>query len=646
MALPSKVGGEMEKTNSDSNIVGRIALLPMINGPSDLKMLQTADLPELAREIRESIIKTVSHTGGHLAASLGAVELAIALHYYYDSPKDKIIWDVGHQSYAHKILTGRCSRFSTLRQYKGISGFPNISESEHDAYGTGHASTSISAALGFAVARDLRREAGEVIAIIGDGAFTGGNALEAINQAGYLHSKIIVVLNDNRMSISKNVGALSEYTHRIEKTEKYKQLKRQLYKLIEKGNGLRKELMALKDYVKEIGTPGLFFEKLGFNYIGPVDGHNLPELLDTFQEAKAVDGPVLIHARTFKGRGYSIAESNACQYHGVNPFNIENGLDCTCSETVSFTQVFGNTLVEMAGADDRLVAVTAAMTDGTGLGKFQEAFPRRFFDVGIAEQHAVVFAAGMARQGLIPFCAIYSTFLQRAYDALVHDVCLQGLPVVFAIDRAGLVGQDGATHHGCFDLSYLRHIPGLIVMAPKDGNELKDMMLTATMTGRPTALRYPRGACTDFDPQRQAIPLPVGECEVIQVGAALTIVSIGAIHGEAVLACDRLKEMGIDATLINARYVKPIDERIAEFIAESGRAIVVEENSEQGGFGGAVLELCQRKKVMADIVIIGIPDRFIAHGGQDQLRKDCGLTHENIVRNGARLANYGKEYAK
>ncbi len=629
----------METTNIDPNVSQERGVLSRIESPDDLKRLGVEELPLLALELRDFIIKNVSKTGGHLASSLGVVELTIALHYFFDSPKDKIIWDVGHQCYAHKIITGRKSLFSTLRQYKGLSGFPRIIESAHDAYGTGHASTSISAAIGFAVGRDLKGEGGEVVAVIGDGAFTGGNALEAINQAGYLHSKLIVILNDNRMSISKNVGALADYTHRIEKTEKYQQLKQKIYNLIKKGNGLREELITLKDYIKEIGTPGLFFEKLGFNYLGPVDGHNIEELLEVFSQARGISGPILIHVRTCKGKGYAIAESNASKFHGVNPFNIENGLDNVCVEGKSFTNIFGETLVELAKMDKRLVAITAAMTDGTGLRKFKSEFPNRFFDVGIAEQHAVVFGAALARQGFVPFCAIYSTFLQRAYDALIHDVCLQKLPVVLAIDRAGLVGSDGATHHGCFDLSYLRHIPDLIVMAPKDGNELKDMMLTALTCGKPVALRYPRGSCTALKPEKKPETFRIGRCEVINEGKQLTLVSIGAIFKETLQACKALQNDGISVTLINARFVKPVDGRIASSIAETGKAIIVEENACQGGFGSAVLEMCNEKKMRADIITLGIPDMFIGHGDQDLLKRDCGLTWENIYSTGKKLTS-------
>ncbi len=628
-------------TNNDFPLLGRV------ENVRDLKTLRIEELSKLAGEIRQFIIQNVSKTGGHLGSSLGTVDLTVALHYSFNSPKDKIIWDVGHQCYAHKILTGRKKRFHTLRNYKGLSGFPTIGESKHDAYGTGHASTSISAALGFAKARDLREQDYEVIAVIGDGAFTGGNALEAINQAGYLNTRIIIILNDNRMSISKNVGALSEYTHRIEKTETYKHVKETINELIEQGNGLREKLMDLKTHLKEVGTPGLLFEKLGLNYIGPVDGHNIEEMLDSFQKSKRLDGPSLVHLRTIKGKGYPFAVHNKSKFHGVNPFNVENGEDLKCHDRPSFSEVFADTIIHIAEQDDSIVGITAAMPDGTGLSKFKKRFPDRFFDVGIAEQHAVVFAAGLAKQGLKPVCAIYSTFLQRAYDAIVHDVALQELPVIFAIDRAGLVGSDGATHHGCFDLSYLRHIPNLIVMAPKDGDELKHMLFTATKLGKPVAVRYPRGYCPRVEKKNLQL-LTIGKCEVVREGSMLTIVSIGTVFQEALRASVILGKRGIKTTLINARFVKPLDNDIAHYISRTGKAIVIEENSVKGGFGGAVLELCHENNLKADIRLIGIPDKFIEQGSQDQLRKDCGLHYENIVRigealNAARLL--GKERA-
>jgi len=611
-------------------------VLDKISSPKDLKRLNINDLQPLANELRGFIIRSVSRTGGHLGASLGAIELTIALHYIFDSPKDKIVWDVGHQSYAHKILTGRKKSFHTLRQYQGLSGFPKIKESEHDIYGTGHASTSISAALGMCKARDLTKKKFEVIAVIGDGALTGGNALEAINQAGYLNTKIIIILNDNRMSISPNVGAISEYTHRIEKTEIYKNVRNSMNILIEESEALKGKLLKLKQHLKEVGSPGLLFEKLGLNYIGPIDGHDCTALLGALGQAKKLKGPCLIRVKTVKGKGYSFAEENKPKFHGVNPFNIENGVDLECANGASFTQVFGNTLTEIATKDPAIVAISAAMPDGTGLAKFKERFPRRFFDVGIAEQHAVVFAAGLARQGLKPVCAIYSTFLQRAYDAIVHDVCLQNLPVVFAIDRAGLVGNDGPTHHGAFDLSYMRHIPNLIVMAPKDGEELRHMLYTAVHSRKPVAVRYPRGECFTVSKQPMKI-IKIGKAEMYGKGKMLSVISIGNMFRECLKAVENLNRRGIQTTLVNARYIKPLDTRIADIIRESGKAIVVEESARLGGFGSAIMELCQEKGVKADIKSIGIPDHFVEQGSQDILRRGCGLYWENVVKTGVKM---------
>jgi len=618
----------------------KFALLEKVDNVSDLKNIAIDDLPQLAEEIRQFIIQNVCETGGHLAPCLGVVELTVALHYFFNSPRDKIIWDVGHQSYAHKILTGRRTRFHTLRRYKGLSGFPKCYESEHDAYGTGHASTSISAALGFATARDLGKKDFEVVAVIGDGALTGGNALEAINQAGYLNTKIIIILNDNRMSISRNVGAFSDYTHRIEKTKTYKEVRATINQLIEDDNDLKEKLEDLKAHLKKVGAPGLLFEKLGLNYIGPVDGHNINDVLDSLEKANNFDGPSLIHARTTKGKGYSFAELNKPKFHGVSPFNVENGEVLKSSGEPAYTKIFADTLVDIAKKDNSIVAITAAMPDGTGLSKFKEQFPDRFFDVGIAEQHAVVYAAGMAKQGLKPVCAIYSTFLQRAYDAIIHDVCLQELPVVFALDRSGLVGDDGPTHHGCFDLSYLRHIPNLTVMAPRDGNELRHMLFTAINLGKPVAVRYPRGYCSNVKKTDLQF-LDIGKCEVVKQGSMLTIVSIGTVFQDALRASEILQDKGIETTLINARFVKPLDDSIADHISRTGKAIIIEENSVKGGFGSAVLELCHEKNIKPDVKLMGIPDKFIEQGSQDQLRKDCGLDFENIVRIGEELTRVG-----
>ncbi|HRZ27250.1 MAG TPA: 1-deoxy-D-xylulose-5-phosphate synthase [Spirochaetota bacterium] len=611
-------------------------LLSKITSFVSLKSLSPEELIRLAGEIRSFIIDNVSKTGGHLASSLGVVEITLALHHVLDLPKDKIIWDVGHQCYAHKILTGRKERFHTLRQYDGISGFPSRKESEYDCYGTGHASTSISAALGMAKARDIKKENFRIVAVIGDGSFTGGNALEAVNQAGYLGTPIIIVLNDNRMSISKNVGAFSEYTHRIERTEVYKNIKHSMNRLIENAGTIREELISLKQYIKEVGAPGLLFEKLGINYIGPVDGHNIGELLDAFQRAAEIHGPVLIHCKTVKGKGYHPAEENKSRFHGVSPFDAANGNDLKKNTGRTFTDVFAETMVKVAEKDPSVIAITAAMPDGTGLSRFKDAFPDRFFDVGIAEQHAVVFAAGMASQGFKPVCAIYSTFLQRAYDAIIHDVCLQGLPVLFAIDRAGIVGNDGPTHHGSFDISFLRHIPNLTIMAPRSENELEKMILFYLSLGKPAAIRFPRGNCMSIgdDPVEE---IEIGRCEILRSGDDLTVISCGSVFSEVSLVVDSLNMKGIGVTFLNVRFIKPLDRSICSHIRKTGRVLIVEENSVQGGVGSAVLEMCAAENIKASFKLIGLPDIFIEHGDQSFLRKKYGLSHDAIFEESLRL---------
>lgn len=616
-------------------------LLNGIIARQSIKSIPLNDLPALASELRHFIIDNVSKTGGHLASSLGAVDITIALHYILDLPKDKIIWDVGHQCYAHKILTGRKDRFHTLRQHGGISGFPNPKESEYDSYGTGHASTSISAALGMAKARDLKHEDYRVVAVIGDGSFTGGNALEAINQAGYLGTPVMIVLNDNRMSISKNVGAFSEYTHRIQRTEVYKNVKHSMNMLIEHAGMLREELISLKDYIKEVGAPGLLFEKLGINYIGPVDGHNLEELLDAFRRGTEVMGPVLVHCKTVKGKGYTFAEENKSRFHGVNPFDIVNGSDIKKEKLKSYTDVFSDSMVKIAAGDPSVIGITAAMSDGTGLARFRELFPDRFFDVGIAEQHAVVFAAGMAKQGFKPVCAIYSTFLQRAYDAIVHDVCLQDLPVVFAVDRAGIVGNDGPTHHGCFDISFLRHIPNLMIMAPRGGDELRAMLAFALSQGKPAAIRYPRANCISIE--GDVCPaIETGRCEEICIGDDLTIISCGSMFDQATVAVKNLMQMGISVTFINVRFIKPVDERICSHIERTGKALVIEENAFMGGLGSAILEMCVERNIRSGFKLIGLPDIFIEHGDQSLLREKYGLSSESVLKAALNLLEYDK----
>jgi len=512
-------------------------LLDTINNPDDLKKLTVEELPELAEEVRERIVSTISKTGGHLASSLGAVDIAIAVHYVFNAPADKVIWDVGHQAYAHKLLTGRREAFATIRQLGGISGFPKISESIYDAFGTGHSSTSISAAAGTAVARDLKGDDYKVIAIIGDGSLTAGLAFEGLNQAGHLKKDIIVILNDNEMSISQNVGALSSFLSRKITGRLATRIKKEAEGFFLSIPRIGRRLVSLakraEDSLIALLTPGMLFEGLGFHYIGPIDGHNLNELINTFHDARELNGPILIHVLTKKGKGYLPAEEQPVQFHGVGPFEKETGRPVKPEKKIaSYTEIFGKTMLELAEKDERIVAITAAMPEGTGLDKFAERFPDRFFDVGIAEQHALTFAAGLAKEGFIPVVAIYSTFLQRAYDEILHDVCLQNLPVIMAIDRAGIVGADGPTHHGMFDISCLRHIPNMAIMAPKDENELRHMLKTAVKCGRPAAIRYPRGEGYDIDISSPTKELPFGKAEILKDGNAL-------LFWQSVLLCIR-----------------------------------------------------------------------------------------------------------
>ncbi len=610
-------------------------ILKDIKDPEDLKKLDIAGLTRLSGEIRERIIETVSCTGGHLASSLGVIELTIALHYVFESPKDKIIWDVGHQSYAHKLITGREERFSTLRQYRGISGFPKMSESPHDHFGTGHSSTSISAALGMAGARDLKGEDFSVVAVIGDGAMTAGLAFEGLNNAGHLGIPLIVVLNDNEMSISRNVGALSNYLNRILTGELYKRFKKDTKSFLEGipkvGDRMYRLAHKLEETVKSLLLPGHIFEELGFNYIGPIDGHNIENLVETFKRIRRPDGPVLVHVITTKGKGYEFSEKNPSCFHGVGPFELSTGTPKGSGSVETYSDVFGRTLTEIAEKDDRIVAVVAAMTEGTGLGGFARAFPDRFFDVGIAEPHAVTFAAGLAAEGLVPVVAVYSTFLQRSYDEILHDVCLQNLPVVFAIDRAGIVGDDGPTHHGAFDISYLRHIPNLVVMAPKDKREFIDMLGFAISLKKPVAIRYPRGKCTeDFDTDYQ--PLRLGEGEILTEGGDLAILAIGNMVRPAYMAARRLEAEGIGTMTVNARFAKPLDNDILFRISERVKNLItVEENSVAGGFGSSVLEALSSMDIQdMNVRVMGIPDIFVEQGPQAVLRRLLGLDEDGI----------------
>ncbi|CCO08927.1 1-deoxy-D-xylulose-5-phosphate synthase [Desulforamulus hydrothermalis] len=624
------------------------SLLKNIYSPQDLQNLSLKQLEELAAEIRQRIIETVSVTGGHLAPNLGVVELTLALHRVFNSAVDRIIWDVGHQSYVHKLLTGRQNRFASLRQYGGISGFPKPAESIHDAFATGHSSTSVSAALGMALARDLNGATYDVVAVIGDGSLTGGMAFEAMNHAGHLKTNVIVVLNDNEMSIAPNVGALSGYLSRLRTDPKYSKSKDEIAELLQKlphGNKLLKVVDRLKDSLKYLVVPGMLFEELGFTYLGPVDGHDIKAVMTLLQQAKSVNGPVLVHVLTRKGKGYWPAEENPDRFHGVGPFDVATGRVKKAGGAPSYTEVFGQTLVKLARQDSKIIGITAAMPSGTGLQDFAREFPRRYFDVGIAEQHAVTMAAGLATAGYRPVAAIYSTFLQRAYDQVLHDVCLQNLPVTFALDRGGLVGDDGPTHHGVFDIAYLRHIPNMVIMSPKDENELQHMLKTAVTHNGPVAVRYPRGQGLGVPLDQEMHCLPIGRAEVLRDGSDLLLLAVGNMVAEAMAAAEELSRQGITAAVINARYVKPLDEElILAYAGKTKNVITIEEHVLMGGFGSAVVELLQQAG-LPDVQVkrIGLPDEFVEHGKQSLLRQQYGLTAEGIVE--AALA-WGKDVKK
>lgn len=612
-------------------------LLEKVNSPRDIRSMTFAQLNELAGEIRRELINTVAKTGGHLAPNLGVVELTLAIHRVFKSPVDKIIWDVGHQCYVHKLITGRRKQFHTLRQFGGISGFPQPAESIHDAYGTGHSSTSISAALGLAIARDLKGEKYSVVAVIGDGAMTGGMAFEALNHAGHLKKDLIVILNDNEMSIAQNVGAMSGYLTRLRTDPVYSKSKEEIEQLLRKipiGSTLLRFGEKVKDSLKYLVVPGMIFEELGFIYLGPVDGHDIKAVTKVLQQAKSLKGPILIHVLTKKGKGYQPAEKNPDKFHGIGAFNVENGEVLKKSSVPSYADVFGRTLVKLARTDKSIVAVTAAMQSGTGLTNFARLYPERFFDVGIAEQHAVTLAAGMAAGGYHPVVAIYSTFLQRAYDQILQDVCLQNLPVTFAIDRAGIVGDDGATHHGLFDLAYLRPIPKMVVMAPKDENELQHMLATAVKHPGPSAVRYPRGVGVGCKMDSDFKTIPIGKAEVLQEGADVTLLALGSMVCLAEKAAGNLAKMGIKATVINARFIKPLDEEnILHYAARTRRLLTIEEHVLHGGFGSAVLELLGAAGLNnVNVQCIGIPDTFVEHGKSSLLMSKYGLTVEHVVK--------------
>ncbi len=616
------------------------SILSTVDSPRDVQSLTIPQMAQLARELREYILETVSHTGGHLAPSLGVVELTLALYHIFDSPRDKIVWDVGHQAYAHKILTGRREAFTTVRQHKGISGFPKPSESEYDAFGVGHASTAISAALGMACARDLKGDNNHVIAVVGDGALTGGLAFEGLNNAGASGKNFIVILNDNSMSISPNVGALSRYLTNLISNPLYNRFKNEIWALTGRldrmGDRIRWATRRLEESIKNVIMPGLLFERLGFRYFGPVDGHNLSSLVRFFQEIKRLNGPILVHVQTQKGRGFKPAEKNASIFHGLGRFDRKTGQVIITSSAPSYTRVFGDSLVSRAQNNDKLVAITAAMSIGTGLTRFSEIFPDRFFDVGIAEGHAVTFAAGLASQGYRPVAAIYSSFLQRAYDHVIHDVALQKLPVIFAIDRAGLVGDDGPTHHGVFDIAFLRSIPDLVVMAPRDEEELRHCLYTAEQYGTgPVAIRYPRGQGEGVDLSSEWRELPMGRAEVVRKGDHIVLLAVGPLVHRALEAAETLeRESGVAVQVVNARYIKPLDTDLLDHLADRFECMItLEEGVLKGGFGSAVLEyLTEQDKLNLEFKQLGIPDHFVDQGNVSLLHDELGLSARGIYQ--------------
>lgn len=614
-------------------------LLTKINKPEDIKKLSLTELEALASELRAFIVATVAKNGGHLAPSLGTVELTLALYSVFNFPHDKLIWDVGHQAYSHKILTGRRDSFASLRQKGGITGFPNRFESKYDAFGVGHASTSISAALGMAVSRDISGRKNEVIAVIGDGALTGGEAFEALNQAGDLGKKLIVILNDNEMSIDKNVGGMSEYLSRIRLNPQYSKAKRDMGTLLQSiphfGDKALKTARIVKDSVRAALVPGSLFEELGFHYVGPIDGHNLSLLQEILQRARAMSGPVLIHVHTTKGKGYLPAENQPEKFHGIGKFDPATGEVIKKPSPPSYTAVFGKAIVQLADKNPNLLAITAAMPTGTGLKNFSKIYPGRFFDVGIAEEHAVTLAAGMAADGKHPVVALYSTFAQRAYDQLMHDVCLQNLPVTLCLDRAGLVGADGPTHHGAFDLSYLRHMPNMTVFVPKDEAELRDMLATAVAMDSPTAIRYPRGAGIGVSLTADFKSIPIGKAEIISENdGEVVFLAVGPMVYKAKQAAEILAESGIMATVINMRFVKPLDKAIIETMAVSKKLLVtVEENVLAGGFGSAAAEVLADGDLLkhTSLIRMGIADTFVEQGTHDELLEICNLQPEQLA---------------
>lgn len=611
-------------------------LLEKIQKENDIKQLKPEELEKLAEEIRQFLVEKISVTGGHLASNLGVVELTMALHLAFELPQDKMIWDVGHQSYTHKILTGRRAGFDDLRKYGGMSGFPKRKESECDAFDTGHSSTSISAGLGYVAARDIKGEEHSVISIIGDGAMTGGMAYEALNNASRLKSNFIIVLNDNNMSISENVGGMSRYLNGLRTAEAYTGLKKgvedTLMKIPVQGEKILYQMKKTKSGLKQLFVPGMFFEDMGITYLGPVDGHDIRKLYKTFQEARRVDHAVLVHVLTKKGKGYVPAEENPSRFHGIVPFDIETGEAKEKSSKDSYTDIFSKVFCDIAKQNDAVVGITAAMADGTGLARFARMFPDRFFDVGIAEEHALTFAAGLAAGGLKPVVAVYSSFLQRAFDQTIHDVCLQNLPVMIAVDRAGLVGSDGETHQGLFDLSFLNMIPNMTILSPKNRWEMADMVRFCADFQYPVALRYPRGAAYEGLSAFRT-PIVYGKSEILYEEEDIAVIFVGHMAELAVQVRDRLKEIGYHCSLINARFVKPLDTEMLEALTKDHRLFVtIEENVLSGGFGEQVLHYVSRAKLDVGVRCIGIPDDYVEHGNVDLLRREVGLDAETIVK--------------
>ncbi|RLC43301.1 MAG: 1-deoxy-D-xylulose-5-phosphate synthase [Candidatus Coatesbacteria bacterium] len=625
-------------------------ILSRINSPSDLKGLPIDDLYILADELRDYIIEVVSRNGGHLAPSLGVVELTIALHSVLDCPRDKIVWDVGHQTYAHKIITGRRNEFPTLRTLGGISGFVKRDESVYDTFSVGHASTSISAALGIATARDIRGDDFKVVAVIGDGALTGGLALEGLDRTGESGRDILIILNDNEMSISPNVGALAKYLSKIITNPAFDQIRSRLQALVQsiprKGWELFNYARRFEEGLKNLLVPGMLFEEQGYRYLGPIDGHNIEDLIESIDGALKLKGPVLLHILTTKGKGYTPAEENATLFHGVSAFNPNTGKFNSVSGGTTYTEVFGRAITKLGEEDKKVVAITAAMPDGTGTIQFKNRFPDRFFDVGISEGHAITFAAGLSTMGLKPICAIYSTFLQRAYDMVIHDVCLQNLPVIIAIDRGGLVGEDGPTHHGCFDIAYLRPIPNIVISAPKDEAELVALLRTAHQYNGPFAIRYPRGKGVGVEVDYNANPIKVGEGEILTEGKDIAIIAIGRMVSFALKAGEELSKEGFSATIVNARFIKPLDDELFKELAMKNNIwLTVEEGALNGGFGSGILEFLEENSLIDDITCdrMGIPDEFITHGKVSELLKIVKLTPEDIAERARMLISHKKK---